>query len=57
MTNSRWAYQVAEAKPGFFGVNRDAILERLNQQQGWEPISVVQAHGSQPTLRFFEREP
>ena len=47
MANERWTYQVVEIKPGFFGIRRDAIQERLNQLgdtvDGWMREAVVSA--------------
>ena len=42
----RWTYQVVEVKPGFMGLSRDAVQEKLVQLglQGWELVSVVQSH-------------
>ena len=45
MASERWSYQVVEVK-GFFGFSREMLQERLAQLglQGWELVSVVQAH-------------
>jgi hypothetical protein len=45
MASERWGYQVVEVK-GFFGFSRDLVQEKLTQLglQGWELVSVVQAH-------------
>lgn len=42
----RWNYQVVEVKPGFMGLSREAVQEKLVQLglQGWELVSVVQSH-------------
>ncbi|MCC8362123.1 hypothetical protein LK996_03410 [Lysobacter sp. A6] len=41
----RWNY-VVEVKPGFMGLSREAVQEKLVQLglQGWELVSVVQSH-------------
>ena len=43
--NERWSYQVVEVK-GFFGFSQSQVQEKLTQLglQGWELVSVVQAH-------------
>lgn len=57
MTNERWTYQVAEVKPGFFGFNRNAVQERLNQlgAQGWELVTAVQSHPFRSVMLFLKR--
>jgi len=57
MTNERWTYQVVEVKPGFFGLNRNAVQERLNQlgAQGWELVNAVQAHPFRSVTLFLKR--
>ena len=58
MANERWTYQVVEIKPGFFGIRRDAIQERLNQlgAQGWQLVAALQPHPFR-AVQLFLRKP
>ena len=56
MTSDRWSYQVVEVK-GFFGFSRDQVQEKLTQLglQGWELVSVVQAHPFRPVQLYLKK--
>ena len=56
MVNDRWSYQVVEVK-SFFGASRDAVQEKLTQLglQGWELVSVLQAHPLKPVQLYLKK--
>ena len=56
MAGERWSYQVVEVK-SFFGFSRDLVQERLTQLglQGWELVSVVQAHPFRPVHLYLKK--
>ena len=56
MANDRFSYQVVEVK-GFFGFSRDLVQEKLTQLglQGWELVSVVQAHPFRPVQLYMKK--
>jgi hypothetical protein len=56
MANDRWSYQVVEVK-GFFGFSLAQVQERLTQLglQGWELVSVVQAHPFRPVQLYLKK--
>ena len=56
MASERWSYQVVEVK-GFFGFSRDLLQEKLTQLglQGWELVSVVQAHPFRPVQLYLKK--
>ena len=56
MTSDRWSYQVVEVK-GFVGPRRDLVQEKLTQLglQGWELVSVVQAHPFRPVQLYMKK--
>ena len=56
MVNERWSYQVVEVK-SFFGASRDAVQEKLTQLglQGWELVSVLQAHPLKPVQLYLKK--
>ena len=55
MAYDRWNYQVVEVKPGFMGLKRDVVQEKLVQLglQGWELVSVVQSHPFKPVQLYL----
>jgi len=54
--NDRWSYQVVEVK-GFFGFSQSQVQEKLTQLglQGWELVSVVQAHPFRPVQLYLKK--
>ena len=59
MANERWSYQVVEVKPGFLGMNRNAVQERLNQLGllGWELVAAIQPHRFLPVQLYLKKAP
>jgi hypothetical protein len=57
MAYDRWNYQVVEVKPGFMGLKRDVVQEKLVQLglQGWELVSVVQSHPFKPVQLYLKK--
>jgi len=57
MASERWSYQVVQVKPGFLGMPRQAVQDRLNDlgRQGWELVSAVQNHWMQPVQLFLKK--
>jgi hypothetical protein len=56
MANERWAYQVIDLKPGFFGLKSADIQAELNRlgTQGWELASVMQGMPARLVLKRQE---
>ena len=56
MASDRWSYQVVEVK-GFFGFNKALVQEELTRLglQGWELVSVVQAHPFRPVQLYLKK--
>ena len=54
--NDRWSYQVVEVK-GFFGFSQSQVQDKLTQLglQGWELVSVVQAHPFRPVQLYLKK--
>jgi len=54
--NERWSYQVVEVK-GFFGFSQSQVQDKLTQLglQGWELVSVVQAHPFRPVQLYLKK--
>ncbi|MGO4551859.1 hypothetical protein AB4059_12235 [Lysobacter sp. 2RAF19] len=57
MASDRWTYQVVQVKPGFLGMARDVVQEKLVQLglQGWELVSVVQTHPFKPVQLYLKK--
>lgn len=55
--SERWSYQVVEVKPRFLGVRAADLQERLVQLglQGWELVSVLQAHPMRAAQLFLKK--
>ena len=54
--NERWSYQVVEVK-GFFGFSQSQVQDKLTQLglQGWDLVSVVQAHPFRPVQLYLKK--
>ena len=56
MVSERFSYQVVEVK-SFFGAKAAVVQEKLVQLglQGWELVSVVQAHQLAPVQLYMKK--
>jgi len=56
-TQQRWTYKVVKVKPGFLGMNPDAVAAELDKHGalGWELVSATQPHPMHAVILYLKR--